>query len=225
MPDHDLSTIVVLGAMNPRIHHPYWYHHVGIITKEQAEEALSSPGTFGISGIAQVQIPSLSLTIVCHEQKWEIRTDKSENLEPLKKITWKVFDELLMHTPVVALATNFIFTRSTRCPDVSKFLADRALSMGIGLAGDAASDASVTLRRTFADHKAMVVVQGSPAGKESVIVLSNYEYPVGAERVGFFSLREKGDEKIAQTLKDAEEQTALVLRAINERGEVYADRN
>jgi hypothetical protein len=225
MPDHDLITIVVLGAMNPRIHHPYWYHLVGIITKEQADEALSSPGTFGISGTAQVQIPSLSLTIVCHEQSWEIRTDKSENLELLKKTTWKVFDELLMHTPVVALRTNFSFTRSTRCPDVSQFLADRAVSMGIGLAGGSASDALVILRRTFGDHKTIVAVQGSPAGKESVNVSSDYEYPVDAKGVGFFSLREKVAEKIERALMDAEEQTALVLRAINERGEVYAGRN
>ncbi len=218
MPGQDIYNIVVLGAMNPRIHHPSWYQLVNLITKEEAEAALSSPLTFGIPGLAQIQIPSLPLTISCQEQRWEIYTDKKVNLERMQNITWKVFDDLLSHTPVNVLGLNFNHSRSTLCPDVPKLLAHQTVTMGIGLSSDSASEAAITLRRTFGDHRSVVVVQPSLAGRESVSVSCNYEYPVGAAGGGFFSLKDKMTERIGQSLKGAEEQTDLIVRAINEKG-------
>ena len=213
----DFYNIVVAGAMNPRIHHPSWYQLVKIITKEEAEEALASSGTFGIQGMTQLNIPSSHLTIICNEQRWEVQTDSRANLERIQNISWEVFDKYLVHTPVNVFGLNFNFQRSTNCTDVPVFLANQVVAMGVGLDGDAVSDADITLRSKFDDHTSQVSVQKSPTSKQDISVSCHYEYPVGTTGGGFFSLKEKIAERIGSALKDAEAKRDLVVQAINEK--------
>src|SRR5205814_909544 len=124
MPGSDVYNIVVVGAMNPRIHHPSWYELVGLLTPEQAKEALASSATFGLPGFAQLAAPSLGLTISCNEKQWTVQTENREKISLLQSITFRVFDELLKHTPVSAYGFNIIYSRETRCPSVGKYLAD-----------------------------------------------------------------------------------------------------
>ena len=212
MPGSDVYNIVVVGAMNPRIHHPSWYELVGILTPEQAKEALASSATFGLPGIVQLSAPSLGLTINCTERQWTVKTENKGNIGLLQSITFRVFDELLKYTPVSAYGFNVLYQRETRCPHVGKFLAGLITESRLGLPAD---EADVTLRRSLGDHKGQVIIQKSPHGKGSVSLSFNHEYSTNDSLNQFFIMRERVPAQFGAALTDADEQTARILGEIN----------
>lgn len=212
MPGSDVYNIVVVGAMNPRIHHPSWYELVGLLTPEQAKEALANSATFGLPGIAQLSAPSLGLTISCNEQKWTVQTDSRETTILLQSIAFRVFDELLKHTPVSAYGFNIIYRRETRCPSVGRFLADLIAGSRLGLPAD---EADITLRRSLDDYKGQVIIQRSPHGEGTVSLSFNHEYSMIGSQEGFFVMGERVPAQFEAALTDAEEQTARIVGEIN----------
>jgi hypothetical protein len=40
--DSDMYSVVILGSMNPRIHHPKWYQLAGIFTEADVESAIKT---------------------------------------------------------------------------------------------------------------------------------------------------------------------------------------
>ena len=212
MPGSDVYNIVVAGAMNPRIHHPSWYELVGLLTPEQAKEALASSATFGLPGIAQLSVPSLGLTINCNPQQWTILTEDRGKTGLLQSITYKVFDELLKHTPVSAYGFNIIYQRETRCPNVGKFLADLIAGSRLGLPAD---EAEVTLRRSLGDHKGQVIIQKSPHGKGTISLSFNHEYSTASSQGQFFMMGERVPAQFEAAMADVDEQTARIVGEIN----------
>jgi len=212
MPGSDVYNIVVVGAMNPRIHHPSWYEIVGLLTPEQAQEALTSPATFGLPRLTQLSVPSLRLTISCNEQQWTAQSEDRESIGLLQSITFRVFDELLKHTPVTAYGFNIFYQRETRCPSVGKFLADLIAESQLGFPAD---EADITLRRALGDYKCQVIIQKSPHDKGTVSLSFNQEYSMIGPPNQFFMMRERVPAQFDAALTDAEEQTARIVGEIN----------
>ena len=65
----ELYSIVIVGSMNPRIHHPAWYEAVKILSAEEASAASLVACTPMAS---QFQLPGLN--IICLQDRWEIQT-------------------------------------------------------------------------------------------------------------------------------------------------------
>ena len=212
MPGSDVYNIVVVGAMNPRIHHPSWYELVNLLSPEQAKEALASSATFGLPGIAQLSAPSLGLTISCNEQKWTVQTENRERTSLLQGITFRVFDELLKHTPVSAYGFNIIYRRETRCPSVGRFLADLIAGTQLGLTAD---EADITLRRSLDNYKGQVIIQRTPHDGGTISLSFNHEYSMLGYQDGFFTLGDRIPAQFEAALTDAEQQTARIVGEIN----------
>ena len=105
---HHHQSVVVVGAMNPVIHHPAWYHAMSIITQSELEESLRKP----VVVIPQfAQFASDSFSIVCLPDRWQVSCDTAdgERIVALAKATF----EKLYHTPVTAYGVNHNFHAET----------------------------------------------------------------------------------------------------------------
>lgn len=211
---NDTYAIVILGGMNPRIHHPAWYQLVGLIDNDEAEQATKLPSIVLTQFMAQFDTPEL--VIVCQDNRWEIRTSNAAKIERIKFIASKLFDEVLPHTPISAAGFNFTYKRQARKQDVGKVLADVVIGSPLGLKPDHQVAAELILRRAFDDHTAMVSIQPIAGEADSVVLFFNFEYTFKAE--GAFK-----SFKLADTITgrheidklESEEQAAQVLEAIN----------
>lgn len=204
--------IVLIGAMNPRIHHPAWYQTVGLLDKDEAEAAMKLPLTLTTPMLAQLQTPKLLIN--CQDNRWEIRTVELDQVQRIQDITCKVFDELLVHTPIAAAGFNFTTYNETACKDVGMYLSAAAVKSGIGLKGDNAVAAELTLRRRFDDHTSLVIVQPVADNPRAVLITQNFEYPIQGE--GFFKLADVFTRRYADDRSQADDQTALIVAAINQ---------
>lgn len=208
--DKQLFSIVVVGAMNPRIHHPFWYRYVDLLSKEEAEEATENPETFCVPLLAQLQTQSLK--IVCQEDRWEVQAAKPDLLQRLQDMTAKVFDDLLYHTPVKRFGFNFDYQRQTKHDNVPGFLADCLGKTPMGLNRENATAAELVYRRSYEDRLVSVAVRPLP-DKQRVLVANNYEYPLRGE--GFFKMGDRFSQRYYTDRADAEEQTRLIVESID----------
>jgi len=172
--------LVVLGHMNPMIHHPMWYRHFDLLSMEETDEAMQSPNTYAVPPISQIEIGAFK--IVCQQDRWEIQTTEPKNLGRIRRITEQVFDDLLPHTPVSRVGVNFHYDRPTGVPDVGRYLASRLAGASLGIAPGDTTAAEITLRRTYRGHTSLVSIKPSSTGS-NVAVVVNFDYPlVGPEQ-------------------------------------------
>lgn len=99
-------SIVVVGAMNPAIHHPTWYEAVGLLNSEEAKQATSSGETVTVPHLSQYQIDKFQ--IQCTLDKWHIITKNVEEIERIVEIASGTF-ERLNETPVSSYGLNSRF--------------------------------------------------------------------------------------------------------------------
>ncbi len=208
--DSEVYNIVVLGAMNPRLHHPSWYRLVGLLNEGEEKEATSSQPSVCTPFLAQFQAADLKIT--CQMDRWEVQTGKKENLDRLKEISIKVFDDLLTHTPISRLGFNFVFQIKTRAENAALVLAAAIAKSSLDFRGDGAETADLFLRRNCGDHTVLVAVRPG-SDQASVSVASNYEYTFNIE--GFFKIGDLLLRRFDVDRTDAEEQTQLIVEAIN----------
>lgn len=221
--DKDTYAIVVLGGMNPRIHHPSWYRLVGIFDETEAELATQSPLMVITPPMSLIKTPTL--TISCQDQRWEITTSEALEVPRIQEITSKLFDHILMHTPVSAMGFNFNYRRATIASDVAAYLASVLSSTPLGLKAANATSGELVLRRSFDDHTALVNIQPASDDKKTVLTLYNFEYQFKHE--GFFKLGDVIAKRYGIDKGDSEEQTNLIVEAINHssRGSEYGSCN
>ena len=207
----DTYSIVVLGGMNPRIHHPSWYRLVGLFDEEEAEQATKTPNTLITPPLAQIQTPKL--TIVCQDDRWEIRTTDTAQVDRIKEITVKLFDDFLPHTPLAAAGFNFNYWKPTNARKLGNFLASTLIRSPLGLKPDNAVSGEVVLRRQYDDHTASVLLRAGVDEQQTLLLAFNFDYRF--EQEGEFKLGSMFAQKYGVDRSDAEQQTAHILEAIN----------
>jgi hypothetical protein len=215
--DRELYNIVVIGAMNPRIHSPAWYSQYKLISEDEFKAATLSPGTMLTAQVAQFRFKEM--TMLCLPDRWEIKTTRRSDADRIVTITQRIFDDLLMHTPVVAVGFNFIYSKKTDATNVARLLASRLVQLPFGLTGWAADSGEFSIRRFPNSGSNGLAIGPSPeADSPSHVSISiNYEYRLVEE--GQFKLEEKVFPKYPADRADAEHQSMLVLQAINEMSE------
>ncbi|MFO0959943.1 MAG: hypothetical protein U0800_21320 [Isosphaeraceae bacterium] len=218
--EKELYSIVIIGGMNPRIHHPSWYRFMDLISPEELEEAVVSPLTFIIPPMGQFQ--SSHLTVTCQEERWEIKTNDSEQVQRIIDLTSRLFDDLLPHTPVTAAGFNFHFRRETKREDVAEYLASLLVKTPLGLTSKNIASGEMTLRRNSKDNMSFVTIKSSPSASKWIHTHHNFEYKFIAPDTnpGYFKLGKIFAERFACDRSDAEEQTKRIIEAINDSIEV-----
>jgi hypothetical protein len=208
---NDTYTIVLIGGMNPRIHHPSWYRLVNLFDEEEADQGTKAPGTFITPLVSQIQVPKL--TIVCQDNRWEIRTSDPGQVQRIQDMTSRLFDEILPHTPVMAAGFNFNYRKATTAPDVGAYLASVLSNAPLGLKAANAMSGEFNLRRTIDDHTAFVNIQPALDDKQAILISHNFEYPFKNE--GFFKLGDVIAKRYGLDRSESEEQADLIVQAIN----------
>jgi hypothetical protein len=121
-----LYNIVVLGTMNPRLHHPLWYRMQGCITEE--EEKAAADITI-VKPLAQFSAGRM--TIICTDDRWEIRTHNEKLRERLLDIASIVFTKLY-ETQIVAIGFNTLADLIAGVPSVPRVLGRLGGELSLG---------------------------------------------------------------------------------------------
>jgi hypothetical protein len=212
--DKETYSIVVIGAMNPRIHVPGWYLHVGLIDKSEWEEANNAQSALMTPQVSQLEFKGIRIT--CLPGRWEIITENSQNLDRIRSLTAKVFDELLMHTPLIMTGFNFTYQRATKVENVAHHVASQLAQMPFGLKDIQRDSGEFVIRRISKDQSGLVSVGPStdPEAASHVTISINYEYKCTIP--GQFSLEDTILSRYSSDQKEAEGRASLIVKAINE---------
>jgi hypothetical protein len=181
--DTDAFSIVVVGAMNPMIHHPAWYRSVGILEEDTARAVAPGGRTIVTAEVAQFELPGI--TINCLPNRWQASTEEAaEKGDAVLELACKTF-ERLQDTPVRAFGFNFSVHRATPHESVKARLA--SLVRGIGLGVDDTTEATASLSyRSFAGSVTTgLEIQPSTRGDEFVYVAVNRHHDIQAAGTHF----------------------------------------
>jgi hypothetical protein len=212
IPEAELYSIVVLGAMNPSIHHPSWYQLVGLIDEDEAQYAHKSGNTVTIPQIAQLEFQDFK--IICQEPRWEVQTTNVDRTERLRKIAASMFDELLKHTPVSAFGVNVNYRLKTECSSVAKTLAKVITETDIGLSNENLLSAEVVLRNGDSLRQNSVSIRPTKSAR-SVSIAFNFNYPIRGEGIEFFRLNELIEKHFASDISEATARCERVVEHLN----------
>ena len=103
-------SVVVTGAMNPSIHHPVWYRHVGLLSEQEEREAIEGKQALLIPLPAPMaQFETGLFQVSCQQNRWQILTANHAATDRIVSIAETLFDEILPHTPVTQFGYNFDF--------------------------------------------------------------------------------------------------------------------
>lgn len=205
---HSRTTIVVLGHMNPAIHHPKWYEWVGLIPKEEAEEALrKNPITTRLTS----QFTSSKRTVTCQEGRWEVWSDGDGSGERCLELAAKVF-ERLNDTPVTAVGFNIQRHLETAVANVKEALARTYKEAGIPLLEGELSSAKCSLKIEVPTDKrtTRLTIEPSIRADHVVYVHSNSEYIIDEED-GHFDLKKYLDAEYKYALELADKRGQEVV--------------
>jgi hypothetical protein len=208
-----LYSIVVVGAMNPRLHHPAWYLAIGAVTPEETAASLSTSNIIIVATHSQMDIAGC--TVVCQMDRWEIRTSE-ERLRPrILEITSQVFAKL-NETPVNIYGLNTKLHRPTRVPDVKLRLAEMLVRLDLGLAAKSAKGCGISFSNAFDTHSLNVEITPSPLAENLIHVGVNTEYqPHATEGEIYFDLGRQIREHFDADYTQALEVVGRVVSGIN----------
>lgn len=101
-------SIVVVGAMNPRIHTPHWYRFVEVLSEEELDDALSPHGhpDSPILTPPYARFTAGNLSFECQDGRWQVTSEHEQDIDRLAGIAAAIFDTALVHTPVSAFGVN-----------------------------------------------------------------------------------------------------------------------
>ena len=103
-------SVVIVGAMNPAIHHPQWYSAVEMLSADEAREALRGGAVVLMPQLAQFQ--AAGLQIQCTPANWQINTADEKQRDRILDIAAKTFVRL-GETPIGSYGINARFDVNT----------------------------------------------------------------------------------------------------------------
>jgi hypothetical protein len=128
--EDNLISIVVVGAMNPRIHHPLWYNLVGIIDHKETDYALERDDLICTPPISKFL--TSQFLIICQQDRWEIQTKVFNKSKEIISVAKRVFD-ILDETPIQNFGFNFNFIRKNPHGNTVHISSDLIKKIDIGL--------------------------------------------------------------------------------------------
>jgi hypothetical protein len=171
-PSPEFCSIVILGMMNPAIHHPSWYQSVKLIDEQERDSAVAGQ----IVIMQQVsQFSTSDFSIICVPDRWEIQSRKFASMDRILALASRVF-EILDHTPVGAFGYNFHFHRETLSRSVGNLLGRAIKELPLGLRGVGDAEGQVILTSSAENQKRTVTIAQSPLGTNRLFMGFNYHY-------------------------------------------------
>ncbi len=136
-------SVVAVGPMNPRLHHPLWYRLIGAISEEEEAAAVASSNLILIQPLGRFELAASGITVQCQESRWEVIATQPSQRERIKDIASIVFKKLY-ETPITIFGFNNNFEVETSVTNVRRCLADSVVSLDLGFGAE--GDGSCTIR-------------------------------------------------------------------------------
>lgn len=126
----DAASIVVVGAMNPRIHQPHWYATAGIISAEELQ--VGDDSLIAVPRITQFSLDHIR--IACQDDRWDLFAEGEDSFSraaEIASLTWGKLPE----TPVSSYGFNFFASFSAgediACSYLCSLLPSSMLKLGL----------------------------------------------------------------------------------------------
>jgi hypothetical protein len=185
-PPRELHSIVVLGAMNPRLHHPQWYREIGAIDETELQSALSE--TMNVTPtFTQFQFGNPPIVISSQADFWQIQLTEEKLWPRMVEMASIVFAKL-DETPVSAFALNTQLHRDTSATDVKALIARVLVNLNFGLPTGKSEGADMTVNAIEDDYTVAMSVQASLLSERAVFVFYQSQYPTSAAARRHFEL-------------------------------------
>jgi hypothetical protein len=165
--------LVLLGNMNPALHHPIWYHHIGAIDQRELDQALSAEFIF-MPQVAQFKTDKFQ--VVCDQHRWQASATHLADAARLIDLIEAAFDKKLTETPIRAYGLNYHFHAKTNCPNVAGALAGMLARAPLGFEPSEGASGTLSFTRPFDGGQLRCSVEGSSRGVEMVYVGINVHY-------------------------------------------------
>jgi hypothetical protein len=173
-PSPEFCSIVVVGMMNPAIHHPSWYHSMKLLNDKERDSAVAGPLVI-MQQVSQFVAPDFG--IVCVPNRWEIQTQKVASMDRILDVASRVF-EILDHTPVSAFGFNFHFHRETAVERIGDRLAATIKRLPLGFQLFDNAEGQLVITSTRPNQKKVVTVAQSVLGTNRAFIGFNFHYEI-----------------------------------------------
>ena len=210
-------SIVAIGPMNPRLHHPMWYKVIGGISEEEYAAALASPNLVVIPPMSQFEVSGIS--IACQDDRWSVKTSQPALRRRIKDIAALVFKKLF-ETPIQLYGFNNNFELETRAPKVAKFMANTMLAMDVGLRIEGEAAGTITLTDQQKSRKVQIFLRPSGLSDEVLSFGYNTEYNPTVEipdKTAYWDLGEYLERHFEPDYETATAVANQVIASINRR--------
>lgn len=171
----DLYSIVVIGAMNPRIHHPAWYRTIGAINDSEFHATVISQSIALSAMFSTFKIGETDIVILCQADRWEIKSPSPEQWDRMAGIAKLVFGKL-NDTPVAFFGLTTQRHLPTASESVIKSLGAKLERIKLGLPTVGAEATNIQITSAEGDYLITVSVQQSIVNRQSVFILVNTQY-------------------------------------------------
>jgi hypothetical protein len=209
-----MFSIVVVGEMNPAIHHPLWYSLTGLIDEEEKEVAIKRPIVIISAPVQMSQFETSKFTVICNQGAWEIRTSIAEQRNRIREITRKVFDEVLKYTPVRMFGFNFNREYNVGREGVGEVLGRLACRTGLDFCATNPVSAEIKVVEVRGGARVSVLVK--PGSEDTAVSVStNVEYKREVAEFGFFDMQGFLGEEYEMRFQESETVGQRIATAIS----------
>lgn len=172
-------SIVVVGEMNPAIHHPSWYRRVGICDATSEEKALDDKAT--VCSPAGSQFSTSDFHITCLPDRWVVKTVADDAADRILEVALRTFLEKLPETPLTAYGFNFDCHIKTKHKDTRPILA--GLFNELPIRPNNFNCLSASFRAASGEKGRITRLQIEPSGDrdDCVFISHNFHYDVDDE--------------------------------------------
>lgn len=174
------QSVVVLGAMNPVIHHPAWYHLVSIITESELTESLENQV---IVTPELTEFKTKYFSLLCAKDRWQISSEV-EDADHIISIAKTTFEKLY-HTPIGAYGINHDFHIETKKP-IGSTLMSIIRKTGLPFPPDEEGTAGITYIAEGSNCKFKAVISPSPRGQHFLYIMNNAHFDISQDQEGQF---------------------------------------
>jgi hypothetical protein len=216
---HWLYTVVIAGAMVPRLHHPLWYRLIGAMTAEEADAALSS--AVGMPNFSRFDAGIFE--IFCQEQRWQIATTSRDKRERLLDVVRVVFDDRLKDTPVMAFGINTTANLKTDARNAPAVIGRIIAETDLGLPAAGLVQPMIVYEDATSDRKVTIGINAVPGIPARISVSYNVHHPVQVPAdQPVFDVGELIREHYDADHQAGEDYSGALVERINRRAEVQS---
>jgi hypothetical protein len=204
----DATSIVVVGAMNPRIHQPHWYAATGIISAEELQ--VGDNTLIAVPRITQFSLDHIKIT--CQDDRWDLFSDGEESFSravEIASLTWNKLPE----TPVSSYGFNFFASffvgEGMACGSLCSLLPSSMLELGFS---PKAAEYKVIGAE---DGLGQVTVDLRPSDQASSTITASINYHfIPEESAGYFDLGSALSTGYKLCLENAKKKHSIIANSI-----------